>query len=56
MPQNNNDGNIIAKRIASIVSLDKANEYRESAAAETDANQDSILCFYRAQLGYVGDL
>lgn len=44
-PQNNNDENIIATKIASIVSLNAADEYRAWAAVEADANQHSIPCF-----------
>lgn len=58
LPQkNNNDENIIAKKIASLVSLCAANEYQESTAAETDANQSGVYTLlYRAGLGYVPDL
>lgn len=55
--KNNNDENIIAKKIASLVSQCAANEYQELTAVETDANQSGVYTLlYRAGLGYVPDL
>lgn len=50
LTQNNNGENIIAKKIASIVSVKAADEYRAWTAVEADANQRSVPCFTRLGL------
>lgn len=54
--QNNNDENIIAKKIASLVSPRvAANQQRESAAVANQSGERRLL-YLQTRLGYVPDL